>query len=66
MESILPKRDLVMAVVIVIAVSTLIGGMLSFTFAQASDPSLPHLVQENGRHALIVDGEPFLILGAQC
>ncbi|HNY90151.1 MAG TPA: DUF5597 domain-containing protein, partial [bacterium] len=31
-----------------------------------SDPSLPHLVQENGRHALIVDGEPFLILGAQC
>lgn len=34
--------------------------------AQISDPSLPHLVQENGRHALIVDGRPFLILGAQC
>jgi beta-galactosidase GanA len=27
---------------------------------------LPHLVQANGRHALIVDGAPFFILGAQC
>ena len=34
--------------------------------AQTSDPSLPHLAHTNGRHALIVDGEPFLILGAQC
>ena len=33
--------------------------------AQTTDPSLPHLLHENGRHALIVDGEPFLILGAQ-
>jgi len=34
--------------------------------AQTTDPSLPHLIQKNGRYALIVDGEPFLILGAQC
>ena len=34
--------------------------------AQANDNPLPHLVTENGRHALIVDGAPFLILGAQC
>jgi hypothetical protein len=34
--------------------------------AQTTDPSLPHFVHKNGRHALIVDGEPFLILGAQC
>jgi len=33
--------------------------------AQSADPSLPHLVHQDGRHALIVDGEPFLILGAQ-
>ena len=33
--------------------------------AQASEPTLPHLVVKNGRHALIVDGAPFLILGAQ-
>src|SRR3712207_2829969 len=26
---------------------------------------LPTLVSENGRHALLVDGEPFLMLGAQ-
>jgi hypothetical protein len=34
--------------------------------AQPVDSSLPHFVQKDGRHALIVDGEPFLILGAQC
>jgi beta-galactosidase GanA len=26
---------------------------------------LPHFVERNGRHALVVDGRPFLILGAQ-
>jgi len=34
--------------------------------SQESDRSLPHLLHKNGRHALIIDGEPFLILGAQC
>lgn len=34
--------------------------------AQPTDPSLPRLVQKDGRHALIVDNKPFLILGAQC
>jgi hypothetical protein len=34
--------------------------------AQADDNSLPHLVTQDGRHALIVDGAPFLMLGAQC
>ena len=34
--------------------------------AQTDDNSLPHLVTQDGRHALIVDGAPFLILGAQC
>ncbi|MCE3252064.1 MAG: beta-galactosidase, partial [Cellvibrio sp.] len=27
--------------------------------------SLPELVNKNGRHALLVDGAPFLMLGAQ-
>lgn len=27
--------------------------------------SLPHFVTQNGRHAFIVDGQPFLMLGAQ-
>ena len=31
--------------------------------AQSSD--LPHLEQRDGRHALVVDGNPFLLLGAQ-
>ena len=34
--------------------------------AQADDNPLPHLVAQDGRHALIVDGAPFLMLGAQC
>jgi hypothetical protein len=36
------------------------------TAAQAAEPALPHLVQKDGRHALIVDGAPFVILGGQC
>jgi hypothetical protein len=34
--------------------------------AQTTDPSIPHLEHKNGRHALMVDGKPYLILGAQC
>jgi hypothetical protein len=34
--------------------------------AQADKNPLPHLVSKDGRHALIVDDAPFLILGAQC
>lgn len=32
---------------------------------RAAEAPIPKLVSENGRHALLVDGEPFLILGAQ-
>lgn len=31
----------------------------------ATTPELPRLVQRDGRHALFVDGAPFLVLGAQ-
>jgi len=34
--------------------------------AQTDSNLLPHFATQDGRHALIVDGEPFLILGAQC
>jgi hypothetical protein len=34
-------------------------------YAQTTDPSLPHFVNENDRHALIVEGEPFFMLGGQ-
>ena len=33
--------------------------------AQAQQQPLPRIASENGRHALLVDGEPFLVLGAQ-
>jgi hypothetical protein len=32
---------------------------------QAEEHPIPQLVQKNGRFALIVDGAPYLILGAQ-
>lgn len=32
---------------------------------RATEAPIPKLVTRNGRHALLVDGEPFLILGAQ-
>jgi beta-galactosidase GanA len=34
--------------------------------AQALEKPLPQLVTKDGRHALLVDGAPFLVLGAQC
>lgn len=33
--------------------------------ARAADRPIPRLVHKDGRHALLVDGAPFLILGAQ-
>jgi beta-galactosidase GanA len=44
-----------------IALVVLAGSLV----AQAAEPTLPHLVRKDGRHALIVDGAPFLILGGQ-
>ncbi len=32
---------------------------------QAADHPMPQVVTQNGRHALFVDGAPYLILGAQ-
>ena len=34
------------------------------SFAQ-NDVSIPKLIEKDGRHALLVDGKPFFILGAQ-
>jgi beta-galactosidase GanA len=33
--------------------------------AMATDHSLPRIVHDNGRHGLLVDGAPYLVLGAQ-
>jgi beta-galactosidase GanA len=34
-------------------------------WAQVSNQAVPRMIEKNGRHALLVDGEPFLILGGQ-
>jgi beta-galactosidase GanA len=43
----------------------LVGALLAFAPAPLVAAELPHIVQSGGKHALIVDGQPFLILGAQ-
>ena len=48
--------------------STLYRTLLGFTLISlltASAAEAPHFVQQDGRHALLVDGKPFLILGGQ-
>jgi beta-galactosidase GanA len=44
------------------AVSLVAGGTAR---GETSDPSFPHLAQNEGRYGLVVDGAPYLILGAQ-
>lgn len=39
--------------------------LTGYASAQTDESALPHVVSKDGRHALIVDGAPFLILGAQ-
>ncbi len=58
-----PRLNSHTAVAVVVLLSCLCAGSAR---AQAGNSPLPHLVYEGGRHALIVDGAPFLILGAQC
>jgi beta-galactosidase GanA len=43
----------------------LLLGFSALANAPLHGQSLPHLVERGGRHALFVDGAPFLILGAQ-
>ncbi|MDP9041970.1 MAG: hypothetical protein M3N30_08305, partial [Bacteroidota bacterium] len=35
------------------------------TFGQIAAQEMPKLINKDGRHALLVDGKPFFILGAQ-
>jgi hypothetical protein len=42
-----------------------IAAFAGTAWAQADENPLPRLVSRDGRHALIVDGKPFLMLGAQ-
>ena len=41
------------------------AALLLATGAQAQTADLPHIATHDGRHALMVDGAPFLVLGAQ-
>ena len=43
----------------------LIGGLLAFASAPLAAAELPHIVSSGAKHELVVDGRPFLILGAQ-
>lgn len=53
------------------AARTWAAPLLALAMAQAASPALaaaaelPRIVERNGRHALLVDGAPFLVLGGQ-
>jgi len=47
------------------ALAALLSAILLLAAPASAQSQLPRIVSENGRHALLVDGEPFLILGAQ-
>jgi len=34
-------------------------------FSQTGDGTIPKIIEKNGRHALLVDGQPFIMLGGQ-
>jgi len=53
------------AVRITKALAALLTAILVLATPASAQSQLPRIVSENGRHALLVDGEPFLILGAQ-
>jgi len=35
------------------------------TLSRADEAAMPKLIEKNGRHALLVDGRPFFMLGGQ-
>src|SRR5258708_6005277 len=35
------------------------------SFGQSTDNPIPKIIEKDGRHALLVDGKPFFMLGAQ-
>jgi beta-galactosidase GanA len=51
--------------VVPITCAFLLGSCGNETDRAAEIDALPHFAHQNGRHAFLVDGEPFLILGAQ-
>jgi len=49
--------------------SLLAAAFVSLAFARpvsGQQDDMPHFVQKAGRHALLVDGSPYLVLGGQC
>jgi hypothetical protein len=49
----------------VLLISTIFASLIQIQSFGQSDATLPRLIEKNGRHALLVDGKPYFILGAQ-
>ena len=58
-----PRFRPTLAITLIAAMAGLLTASIR---AQPDERPLPRLVTEDGRQALLVDGAPFLILGAQC
>lgn len=56
------SKEIIRKASVLFVMAFLITGV---TRSQTGDASMPKIVEKDGRHALLVDGEPFLILGGQ-
>lgn len=56
------KNKMIKTIILFFALTSLI---VTTTIGQAREDMIPKIVTKNGRHALLVDGQPFLVLGGQ-
>ena len=61
MKQFIIRKMMRIASVLCIVVLSLVGAV----YSQTNSTSIPKIIEKNGRHALLVDGQPFLILGGQ-
>src|SRR4030043_2312499 len=60
--TIMKKKTIMRIIAIVSAVVLSASGTL---FCQAGEKMMPTIIEKDGRHALLMDGQPFLMLGGQ-
>jgi beta-galactosidase GanA len=65
MEATVEMRVCLMKAGTIAAIAAALVASTTVLVAQETASPIPHLVQQDGRHALIVEGAPYLLLGAQ-
>jgi hypothetical protein len=61
MKQFIVRKMMRIASVLCLVVLSLVGAV----YSQTNSTSIPRIIEKNGRHTLLVDGQPFLMLGGQ-